>query len=75
MPPTCAPSTRATSSTRASWLWLPANGAEESIWGGRLTFTGYDSDTVEHQDRDGLGATATFEVQVEDLVTEQYTGS
>ena len=23
-----------------------ANGAEESIWGGRLTFTGYDSDTA-----------------------------
>ncbi len=23
-----------------------ANGAEESIWGGRLTFTGYDSDTT-----------------------------
>ena len=54
-----------------------ANGAEESIWGGRLTFTGYDSDTVGTKTVTAsfLGATATFEVQVEDLVTEQYTGS
>ena len=54
-----------------------ANGAEESIWGGRLTFTGYDSDTAGTKTVTAsfLGATATFEVQVEDLVTEQYTGS
>lgn len=54
-----------------------ANGAEESIWGGRLTFTGYDSDTTGTKTVTAsfLGATATFEVQVEDLVTEQYTGS
>ena len=54
-----------------------ANGAEESIWGGRLTFTGYDSDTVGTKTVTAsfLGATATFEVQVEELVTEQYTGS
>ena len=54
-----------------------ANGAEESIWGGRLTFTGYDSDTagIKTVTASFLGATATFEVQVEDLVTEQYTGS
>ena len=49
----------------------------ESIWGGRLTFTGYDSDTTGTKTVTAsfLGATATFEVQVEDLVTEQYTGS
>ena len=49
-----------------------ANGAEESIWGGRLTFTGYDSDTAGTKTVTAsfLGATATFEVQVEDLVTE-----
>lgn len=54
-----------------------ANGAEESIWGGRLTFTGYDSDTTGTKTVTAsfLGATATFEVQVEDLVTEQYTSS
>ena len=54
-----------------------ANGAEESIWGGRLTFTGYDSDTAGTKTVTAsfLGATATFEVQVEELVTEQYTGS
>ena len=54
-----------------------ANGAEESIWGGRLTFTGYDSDTTGTKTVTAsfLGATATFEVQVEELVTEQYTGS
>lgn len=54
-----------------------ANDAEESIWGGRLTFTGYDSDTTGTKTVTAsfLGATATFEVQVEDLVTEQYTGS
>lgn len=54
-----------------------ANDAEESIWGGRLTYTGYDSDTAGTKTVTAsfLGATATFEVQVEDLVTEQYTGS
>ena len=48
MPPTCAPSTRATSSDPGELVvsGTRANDAEESIWGGRLTFTGYDSDTA-----------------------------
>lgn len=54
-----------------------ANGAEETIWNGRLTYTGYDSDTTGTKTVTGhfLGATATFEVNVEELVTENYTGS
>lgn len=54
-----------------------ANGAEETIWNGRLTYTGYDSDTTGTKTVTGhfLGSTVTFEVNVEELVTENYTGS
>lgn len=52
------------------------NGAEESIWNGRLTYSGYDSDTTGTKTITAsfLGATATFEVQVEELVTETFNG-
>lgn len=54
-----------------------ANGSTETIWGGRLDFTGYDSDTAGTKELTGsfLGATATFEVTVDDLVAEHYVGS
>ena len=50
-----------------------ANGAEETIWNGRLTYTGYDSDTTGTKTVTGhfLGSTVTFEVNVEELVTEK----
>ena len=53
------------------------NGKEESIWGGRISYSGYDSETVGTKTVTGsfLGATSTFQVQVEQLVTEQYTGA
>ena len=54
-----------------------ANGSTETIWGGRLDFTGYDSDTAGTKELTGsfLGATATFEATVDDLVAEHYVGS
>lgn len=54
-----------------------ANGADEFIWNGRITYSGFDSQTVGTKTVTGsfLGATSTFEVQVEQLVTEQYVGS
>lgn len=53
-----------------------ANGADEFIWNGRITYSGFDSQTVGTKTVTGsfLGATSTFEVQVEQLVTEQYVG-
>lgn len=53
------------------------NGAEESIWGGRISYSGYDSETTGTKTVTGsfLGATATFEVKVEELVTETYSGT
>lgn len=53
------------------------NGAEESIWGGRISYSGYDSETTGTKTVTGsfLGATATFEVKVEELVTEHYSGT
>ena len=53
------------------------NGAEESIWGGRITYTGYDSETpgTKTVTASFLGATATFDVTVEELVADTYTGS
>ncbi len=54
-----------------------ANDSTESIWNGRISYSGYDPQTVGKQTVTGsfLGATATFEVNVEPLVTEEYTGS
>lgn len=54
-----------------------ANGADEFIWNGRISYSGYDSETTGTKTVTGsfLGATSTFEVQVEQLVTEQYVGS
>lgn len=54
-----------------------ASGSTESIWGGRLSFSGYDPSVSGTQTLTAsfLGATATFEVNVEDLVTETYTGT
>lgn len=53
------------------------NGSQESIWGGRLNYIGYDSNTVGTQTvtANFLGATATFYVKVEPLVAENYAGS
>lgn len=52
------------------------NGAEESIWNGRISYSGYDSQTTGTKTVTGsfLGATSTFEVKVEELVTENYSG-
>ena len=53
------------------------NGAEESIWSGRLNYTGFDSETAGTKTVTGsfLGASVTFDVTVEDLVADTYTGS
>lgn len=53
------------------------NGAEESIWNGRLTYSGFDSQTTGVKTVTGsfLGASATFEVTVDELVTERYSGT
>lgn len=53
------------------------DGATESIWGGRLSYSGFDSLTTGTKTVTGsfLGASATFEVTVEELVTEQYSGT
>lgn len=53
------------------------NGATESIWNGRITYSGYDSQTTGTKTVTAsfLGASATFEVTVEELVTEQYSGT
>ena len=53
------------------------NGAEESIWGGRITYSGFDSETpgTKTVTASFLGATATFEVTVEELVADTYAGS
>ena len=54
-----------------------ANGADESIWNGRITYSGFDSETTGTKTvtANFLGASATFEVTVEQLVTEQFTGT
>jgi len=53
------------------------NGATESIWNGRLAYSGFDSSTTGTKTVTGsfLGASATFEVTVEELVTESYSGT
>lgn len=53
------------------------NGAEEFIWNGRITYNGYDSQTTGTKTVTAsfLGASATFEVTVEELVTEEYSGA
>ncbi|MCR5102417.1 MAG: bacterial Ig-like domain-containing protein [Butyrivibrio sp.] len=54
-----------------------ANGAEESIWNGRLSYEGFDSETIGTKTVTGtfLGQSQTFEVQVEELVTESIDGT
>lgn len=54
-----------------------ANGAEESIWNGRLSYEGFDSNTIGTKTVTGsfLGQSQTFEVQVEELVTESIDGT
>lgn len=54
-----------------------ANDAPESIWNGRITYSGYDSQTpgTKTVTANFLGASTTFEVKVEQLVTENYSGS
>ncbi len=56
---------------------IRGNGADEFIWNGRITYSGYDSDTVGTKTVTGyfLGATSTFEVRVEQLVTESFSGT
>ncbi|MCR4998450.1 MAG: bacterial Ig-like domain-containing protein [Lachnospiraceae bacterium] len=53
------------------------NGAEEFIWNGRLDYTGYDSETVGTKTVTGtfLGQSVSFDVQVEELVTESFAGT
>ena len=52
------------------------NGSEETIWNGRIAYTGFDSETTGTKTVTGsfLGATSTFQVQVEQLVAEHYAG-
>ncbi len=54
-----------------------ANGAEESIWNGRLNYDGFDSTTVGTKKVTGtfLGQSQEFEVKVEELVTESFEGT
>ncbi|MBM6774483.1 bacterial Ig-like domain-containing protein [Olsenella profusa] len=54
-----------------------ASGATENIWGGRLSFSGYDSETTGTKTVTGsfLGATATFDVTVDELNAETYAGT
>lgn len=53
------------------------NGSEENIWNGRLSYAGYDSETTGTKTVTAtfLGATATFDVQVDELVTEEFSGT
>jgi len=53
------------------------SGSEERIWGGRLNLHGYDPQQVGTQTITAtfLGAQATFEVDVEELVADTYTGT
>lgn len=53
------------------------SGSEESIWGGRVSYSGYDSETVGTKTVTAsfLGATATFDVTVEELVADTYAGT
>lgn len=53
------------------------NGKEEPIWNGRISYSGFDSETTGTKTVTAsfLGATDTFEVQVEQLVAEHYTGT
>lgn len=54
-----------------------ANGSEESIWNGRLNYDGFDSSTVGTKTVTGkfLGQEQSFEVKVEQLVTENFEGT
>ena len=54
-----------------------ANGSSESIWNGRIMYRGYDPSTPGKQTVTAsfLGASTTFEVTVEPLVTERYSGT
>lgn len=54
-----------------------ANGSSESIWNGRIMYRGYDPSTPGTQTVTAsfLGASTTFDVTVEPLVTEQYSGT
>ena len=60
-----------------SAMAVRSNGAEESIWNGRITYSGFDSQTTGTKTVTGsfLGASDTFEVTVEQLVTEEYSGT
>ena len=64
-------------STALTATAVRANGSEESIWNGRINYTGFDSSTpgTKTVTASFLGATATFDVTVEELVAETYTGS
>jgi len=63
--------------TELSATAVRGNGATESIWNGRITYSGFDSQTTGTKTVTGyfLGATTTFEVTVEELVTERYSGT
>lgn len=53
------------------------NGANESIWNGRLQYTGFDSTTPGTKTVTGtfLGQSQSFEVTVEELVSESFAGT
>lgn len=63
--------------TELSATAVRGNDATESIWNGRIAYSGFDSTTPGKKTVTGsfLGATATFEVNVEPLVTEEFTGT
>lgn len=56
---------------------IRGDGKEESIWNGRITYSGADFSTPGTKTVTGtfLGASTTFQVQVEPLVTDEYTGT
>lgn len=54
-----------------------ASGSTETIWGGRVSFSGYDTNVSGTQTLTAsfLGASTTFEIDVEELVADTYTGT
>lgn len=53
------------------------SGSTETIWPGRVSYSGFDSESTGTKTVTAsfLGATATFDVNVEELVTDTYTGT
>ena len=53
------------------------SGSTETIWPGRVSYSGFDSESTGTKTvtTSFLGVTATFDVNVEELVTDTYTGT